>query len=140
MTGVQTCALPICRRIQSPRPDGQHRPPRPDRAAGHGRGPLDRRANRLSLRRRDRGDRRLHAILFENFIQSGFTDSFRHFNQEPHQYSWWSYRAGSRSKNLGWRIDYNLVSNHLEKNLKRSVILPDAMHSDHCPVLLEIEF
>ncbi|MBK8367057.1 MAG: exodeoxyribonuclease III [Bacteroidetes bacterium] len=76
----------------------------------------------------------------EQFIQSGFIDSFRHFNQEPHQYSWWSYRAGSRGKNLGWRIDYNLVANHLEKHLKRAVILPDAMHSDHCPVLLEIEF
>ncbi len=76
----------------------------------------------------------------EQFIQSGFIDSFRHFNQEPHQYSWWSYRAGSRGKNLGWRIDYNLVANHLEKHLKRAVILPDAVHSDHCPVLLEIEF
>ena len=75
----------------------------------------------------------------EQFIQSGFIDSFRHFNQEPHQYSWWSYRAGSRGKNLGWRIDYNLVANHLEKQLKRAVILPDAVHSDHCPVLLEIE-
>ena len=76
---------------------------------------------------------------FERFIQSGFIDSFRHFNSEPHQYSWWSYRAGSRGKNLGWRIDYNLVANHLEKHLKRSVILPDAIHSDHCPVLVEID-
>lgn len=76
----------------------------------------------------------------EQFIQSGFIDSFRHFNQEPHQYSWWSYRAGSRGKNLGWRIDYNLVANHLDKHLKRAVILPDAMHSDHCPVLVEMEF
>lgn len=76
---------------------------------------------------------------FEGFIQSGFIDSFRHFNSEPHQYSWWSYRAGSRGKNLGWRIDYNLVANHLGKHLKRSVILPDAMHSDHCPVLVEID-
>ncbi len=77
---------------------------------------------------------------FEQFIQSGFIDSFRYFNQDPHHYSWWSYRAGSRSKNLGWRIDYNLVSNHIEKHIKRSVILADAMHSDHCPVLLELEF
>jgi exodeoxyribonuclease-3 len=76
----------------------------------------------------------------EQFIQSGFIDSFRYFNQEPHQYSWWSYRAGSRGKNLGWRIDYNLVANHLDKHLKRAVILPDAMHSDHCPVLVEMEF
>lgn len=76
----------------------------------------------------------------EKFIQSGFTDSFRHFNQDPHQYSWWSYRAGSRGKNLGWRIDYNLVANHLNENLKKAEILPDAMHSDHCPVMLEIAF
>ncbi len=75
----------------------------------------------------------------EKLISSGFADSFRHFNQEPHQYTWWSYRAGARGKNLGWRIDYNLVSQHLLPKLKRSVILPDAVHSDHCPVLLEIE-
>lgn len=76
----------------------------------------------------------------EQFIQSGFTDSFRHFNQEPHQYSWWSYRAGARKKNLGWRIDYNLSANHLDKYLKRSVILSEAVHSDHCPVLLDMSF
>lgn len=74
----------------------------------------------------------------EQFIQSGFIDTFRHFNKEPHQYSWWSYRAGARSKNLGWRIDYNLASENLAARLKHSVILPEAMHSDHCPVLLEL--
>lgn len=76
----------------------------------------------------------------ESFINSGFIDSFRFFDKTPHQYSWWSYRANSRAKNLGWRIDYNMVTKNLEKNLNRSVILPDAMHSDHCPVLLEIDF
>lgn len=75
----------------------------------------------------------------EQFINSGFVDSFRHFNQKPHQYSWWSYRAGSRGKNLGWRIDYHLTAESLTKRLTRSVILPEAMHSDHCPVLLEID-
>jgi exodeoxyribonuclease-3 len=76
----------------------------------------------------------------ENFIQSGFIDSFRYFNPNPHQYSWWSYRAGARGKNLGWRIDYNLIEKGLENNLNRSVILSEAMHSDHCPVLLELSF
>lgn len=74
----------------------------------------------------------------EQFIQSGFTDSFRHFNQDPHHYSWWSYRANARAKNLGWRIDYNMVTANMNDKLKRSVILPQAMHSDHCPVLTEL--
>lgn len=75
----------------------------------------------------------------EQFINSGFTDSFRFFNQEPHQYSWWSYRAGARGKNLGWRIDYNLTATHLNNKLTRAAILPEAKHSDHCPVLLELD-
>jgi exodeoxyribonuclease III len=73
------------------------------------------------------------------FIKSGFVDSFRYFNNEPHQYSWWSYRAGARGNNKGWRIDYNLVSDTLKDKLKRAVILPSAMHSDHCPILVEME-
>ncbi|MCD4729320.1 MAG: exodeoxyribonuclease III [Bacteroidales bacterium] len=73
------------------------------------------------------------------FINSGFVDSFRHFNDEPHNYSWWSYRAGARSRNLGWRIDYHMVSDSLKGNLARAYILPEAKHSDHCPVVLEIE-
>lgn len=74
------------------------------------------------------------------FINSGFIDSFRHFNDQPHNYSWWSYRAGARSKNLGWRIDYNMVSETLNKKMTRAYILPDAKHSDHCPVVVEMEF
>ncbi len=75
----------------------------------------------------------------ENFINSGFIDSFRHLNKNPHHYSWWSYRAGARGKNLGWRIDYNLVPQHLVSQIKNASIMPEAMHSDHCPVILEIE-
>ena len=76
----------------------------------------------------------------DNFMKSGFIDSFRYLNSEPHQYSWWSYRANSRNNNKGWRIDYALVSNTLEEKILRSFILPDAKHSDHCPVGLEIQF
>ncbi|WP_417443515.1 exodeoxyribonuclease III [Joostella sp.] len=74
-----------------------------------------------------------------NFIDSGFIDSFRHFNKEPDNYSWWSYRANARNNNKGWRIDYNMVAEPLQEKLKRAVILPEAKHSDHCPILVEIE-
>ena len=76
----------------------------------------------------------------EDFIESGFVDTFRHLNKEPHNYTWWSYRAGARGKNLGWRIDYAMASKELEGNIKRAAILPEAKHSDHCPVLVELEF
>ena len=74
-----------------------------------------------------------------NFINNGFIDSFRHFNKDPDNYTWWSYRANSRARNKGWRLDYALVTAPLQEKLKRSVILSDAVHSDHCPILLEIE-
>ncbi|GAA3774978.1 exodeoxyribonuclease III [Corallibacter vietnamensis] len=74
-----------------------------------------------------------------NFIESGFIDSFRYFNKEPHNYSWWSYRANARANNKGWRLDYAMVSEPLQEKLKRAVILSDAVHSDHCPILVEIE-
>lgn len=75
----------------------------------------------------------------ENFVDSGFIDSFRYFNPEPHNYTWWSFRANARNKNLGWRIDYNMVSKEMQKFLRRSAILCEARHSDHCPVLLELD-
>ena len=75
-----------------------------------------------------------------DFIASGFVDTFRHFNSEPHNYSWWSYRANARAKNLGWRIDYHMATANLEKHLKRAAIFPEAKHSDHCPILLEVDF
>ena len=74
------------------------------------------------------------------FMESGFIDSFRFFNKDPHHYTWWSYRANSRANNKGWRIDYNMVSQPLQANLKRAVILAEAKHSDHCPHLVELEF
>ena len=75
-----------------------------------------------------------------DFMQSGFIDSFRHFNKEPHQYTWWSYRANARANNKGWRIDYNMVSKSLQENLERAVILPNAHHSDHCPHMVALNF
>jgi exodeoxyribonuclease-3 len=75
----------------------------------------------------------------DQFMKNGFIDSFRFFNDQPDNYSWWSYRAGARGNNKGWRIDYCLVSETLKDKLKRAFILPDAKHSDHCPVVVEID-
>ena len=77
---------------------------------------------------------------FSEFVECGFVDTFRHFNTDPHNYSWWSYRANARAKNLGWRIDYHMATDNLRKQLKRAAILPEAKHSDHCPILLELDF
>ena len=79
-------------------------------------------------------------IWFNNFLKSGFIDSFRYLNPEPHQYSWWSYRANSRNNNKGWRLDYALVSSALKNEIFRSYLLKEAIHSDHCPVGLELNF
>jgi exodeoxyribonuclease-3 len=72
------------------------------------------------------------------FIDSGFVDTFRYFDPSPNQYTWWSYRAGARKRNLGWRIDYHMATEVLTLRLKRAAILSEAVHSDHCPILLEI--
>lgn len=74
-----------------------------------------------------------------NFIKSGFIDSFRELNKEPHHYSWWSYRANARNNNKGWRIDYHMLSEALRDRLERAYILPEAKHSDHCPIVVEIK-
>ena len=73
------------------------------------------------------------------FLENGFVDAFREFNSEAHNYSWWSYRANSRTNNKGWRLDYTLVTQSLQEKLKRAVILSEAIHSDHCPVLVELK-
>jgi len=74
-----------------------------------------------------------------NFIDSGFTDSFRYVHPDTQTFSWWSYLANSRANNKGWRLDYALVSQPLQEKIKRAVILTEAVHSDHCPILVEIE-
>lgn len=79
-------------------------------------------------------------VWLDGFMKSGFIDSFRFFNNDPDNYTWWSVRnVGARANNKGWRIDYCLVSETLKQKLKRAVILPEAKHSDHCPILVEIE-
>lgn len=74
-----------------------------------------------------------------DFMKSGFIDSFREFNTEPDNYTWWSYRANARNNNKGWRLDYAMVAATLKDRLSRSVILSEAKHSDHCPILIEVE-
>lgn len=72
------------------------------------------------------------------FINAGFIDSFRHFDPSPHNYSWWSFRPGVRERNLGWRIDYNMVTDNLLPNLHSAGINPNVVQSDHCPVWVEL--
>ena len=76
----------------------------------------------------------------DKFLDSGFSDSFRLFHQEPDHYSWWSQRFPTvRAQNKGWRIDYANVSTPLVPQLVAACILPDVKHSDHCPVFIELE-
>jgi exodeoxyribonuclease III len=71
------------------------------------------------------------------FLDSGYVDCFRQINQEPHQYSWWSYRAGARPKNLGWRIDYIFAHKNISHKINGSTIHADVVLSDHCPVSVD---
>jgi exodeoxyribonuclease-3 len=73
------------------------------------------------------------------FLNTGFTDSFRELHAEPDQYTWWTYRAGARGNNKGWRIDYHFISDNLVSALKSASILSDVVHSDHCPIGIELD-
>ena len=76
---------------------------------------------------------------FTELLEAGFTDSFRWlYPDRTDAYSWWSYRAGARGRNVGWRIDYFVVSDRLRENIKEAYILPEIMGSDHCPVGLDM--
>lgn len=76
---------------------------------------------------------------FTQLLDSGFTDSFRYmYPDRTDAYSWWSYRAAARARNVGWRIDYFVVSDRLRDNIKEAYILPELMGSDHCPVGLDM--
>lgn len=74
---------------------------------------------------------------FDRIVDAGLVDVFRHFDPRPHQYSWWSYRAGARGKNIGWRIDYWCATAALRPHLQSCTIRQDIHGSDHCPVILE---
>ncbi|MCF7872437.1 exodeoxyribonuclease III [Candidatus Woesearchaeota archaeon] len=74
-----------------------------------------------------------------NLLQKQFIDTFRELNKEPDNYTWWSYMFNARAKNIGWRIDYFLISKKLKLKLKDAFILPDIMGSDHCPVGIELK-
>jgi len=75
----------------------------------------------------------------EKWFANGYTDTFRLHNQDPHHYTWWSFRAGARGNNKGWRIDYISVSDTLKDKVVAAAIVPEAKHSDHCPMWCEIE-
>ncbi|WP_419770330.1 MAG: exodeoxyribonuclease III [Candidatus Marinarcus sp.] len=76
----------------------------------------------------------------DKLVENEYIDTFRHINgDEPHNYSWWSYRANARENNVGWRIDYFFVSSDLKDKIKNAYILPEISGSDHCPIVLELE-
>ncbi|MDR2949689.1 MAG: exodeoxyribonuclease III [Prevotella sp.] len=77
---------------------------------------------------------------FDEFIDTGLIDTFRVYDQSPEKYSWWSYRAGARGKNLGWRIDYHVISEAAKPRLNAASILSEIDFSDHCPVVVEMDF
>ncbi|MEK6927644.1 MAG: exodeoxyribonuclease III [Nanoarchaeota archaeon] len=76
---------------------------------------------------------------FGSFLNRGFVDTFRMFNSEGGNYTWWTYMNNARERNIGWRIDYFVVSEKLKSFVKNSVILKDVYGSDHCPIELEID-
>jgi exodeoxyribonuclease-3 len=74
----------------------------------------------------------------DRFLSHGYVDTFRRFNKEPEQYTWWSYRTRARDRNVGWRLDYFFINQEYMENIESSYILSDVMGSDHCPIGLNI--
>jgi len=74
----------------------------------------------------------------DKLLDHGYIDTFRQFNQDPDNYSWWDYKTRARERNVGWRIDYFFVSNSLKKKLKSGFIMSEVMGSDHCPIGIEL--
>lgn len=76
---------------------------------------------------------------FDEFVSTGMVDTFREYDQSPEKYSWWSYRAGAKAKNLGWRIDYHMLTEEAKHRLKGAAIQPEIIFSDHCPIVVELD-
>jgi exodeoxyribonuclease-3 len=74
----------------------------------------------------------------DKWVSHGYVDTFRMFNQEPGQYTWWDARGGARERNVGWRIDYFFVDEEFKSHVKSAFIMPDVMGSDHCPIGIEV--
>jgi exodeoxyribonuclease-3 len=74
----------------------------------------------------------------DKLVEMGFIDTFRHFNKEPNNYTWWDYKTSARSRNIGWRIDYFFISKNTLKNIKSADIENSILGSDHCPVSINI--
>ena len=89
---------------------------------------------------RPKGNEKISGFLpierawMDRLVEHGYFDTFRHFNKEPGQYSWWDLKSGARARNVGWRIDYFFVSENLLESVSRAFIMPEVMGSDHCPV------
>jgi exodeoxyribonuclease-3 len=75
----------------------------------------------------------------DKFVSHGYIDTFRHFNKEPNQYTWWDMKSGARERNVGWRLDYFFVSENILSSIKQAFIMPEVMGSDHCPVGITLE-
>ena len=75
----------------------------------------------------------------DKFFSHGYVDTFRMFNDQPEQYTWWDQQSRARERNVGWRIDYFFVSENFKRNVNKAFILPDVMGSDHCPIGLELK-
>lgn len=75
----------------------------------------------------------------DKFISHGYVDTFRMFNNQPEQYTWWDMQSRARERNVGWRIDYFFVSENFRNSVKNAFIMPEVMGSDHCPVGIELE-
>ncbi len=89
---------------------------------------------------RNAGFTKEERIGFDNIISHEFIDTFRFFNSEGDNYTWWSYMRKARERNIGWRIDYFCISKSLRKNLNDAFIYSEIMGSDHCPIAIDIDF